>query len=374
MSQLLSQGGFGCVYYPGITCKGKTNHNKSVVTKLQKKDFNAENEINIGKLIKTIPNYGFYFLPIISDCPINIRKVDKKIISKCNVINMDIDSYILMDIPYIPNKPFFDILIDTSEGKKQTISRFINSFKYLLNSIHFLLEKKIVHYDLKGDNILYNTKTMEPQIIDFGISIPISQLTPENRKDYFYVFAPEYYLWPLEVHIINFLLHYTETDLTKEDALKIADLYANSNKSLLIFSENFRAQFKKACTNECLKYVKKNRNEVIDELIKHYVTWDNYALSALYLRVYEYFFPLGFHRNTLLIHFSQLLLLNLNPNPDKRLSIKDTTKQFSDMFYMEGDVNDYMEIIIQMDYDSKIATKKINEDILALNTSIIKQN
>ena len=45
---------------------------------------------------------------------------------------------------------------------------------------------------------------MEPQMIDFGISIPIAQLTPQNRKNYFYVFAPEYYLWPLEVHIINF--------------------------------------------------------------------------------------------------------------------------------------------------------------------------
>ena len=55
MSQLLSQGGFGCVYYPGLDCKGKSLFKKNIVSKLQKKNFNSNNEIYIGKLIKTIP-------------------------------------------------------------------------------------------------------------------------------------------------------------------------------------------------------------------------------------------------------------------------------------------------------------------------------
>ena len=59
MSKLLSQGGFGCVFFPGISCDGKSQTNKSIVTTLQKKDLTADNEINIGKLIKTIKNYSF---------------------------------------------------------------------------------------------------------------------------------------------------------------------------------------------------------------------------------------------------------------------------------------------------------------------------
>ena len=43
MSKLLSQGGFGCVYYPGITCNGETDKDKKYVTKLQRRDFNADN-------------------------------------------------------------------------------------------------------------------------------------------------------------------------------------------------------------------------------------------------------------------------------------------------------------------------------------------
>ncbi len=30
MSNLLNQGGFGCVYYPGITCKGNIRKKKSL--------------------------------------------------------------------------------------------------------------------------------------------------------------------------------------------------------------------------------------------------------------------------------------------------------------------------------------------------------
>ena len=42
MSNLLSQGGFGCVYYPGLKCDNEddnNNNNDKFVTKLQKKNF-----------------------------------------------------------------------------------------------------------------------------------------------------------------------------------------------------------------------------------------------------------------------------------------------------------------------------------------------
>ena len=77
MSKLLSQGAFGCVYYPGIRCDGKTDSRKNVVTKLQKRDFNADNEIKIGKLVRKIPNYRMFYLPVIKSCPVSLREVDK---------------------------------------------------------------------------------------------------------------------------------------------------------------------------------------------------------------------------------------------------------------------------------------------------------
>ena len=78
-----------------------------------------------------------------------------------------------MDMTYIPNKLFYDFFL--SNINKQFIFSSINSsYIYLLNSLEFLNSQNIVHFDLKGDNILYNLTTNNPLIIDFGISIPIT--------------------------------------------------------------------------------------------------------------------------------------------------------------------------------------------------------
>ena len=61
MSKLLSQGGFGCVYHPGIKCDGSKDK-KKYVSKLQINDYTAVNEVQIGKLIKSIPNYNLFFI------------------------------------------------------------------------------------------------------------------------------------------------------------------------------------------------------------------------------------------------------------------------------------------------------------------------
>ena len=110
MSKLLSQGGFGCVYYPGLSCKGKSSSKKTkAVTKLQTKGFNTDNEFKIGNLVKKIPLSKDFFLPVIKTCSIDIRKMDSELLSECKIIKKSTNKYILMDIPYVPNKPFTQI-------------------------------------------------------------------------------------------------------------------------------------------------------------------------------------------------------------------------------------------------------------------------
>ena len=352
MSQLLSQGGFGCVYYPGIKCDGKMDPRTNVVTKLQKRDFNAYNEIKIGEMIKKIQHYKLFFLPVIGNCPVNLRSLDKSIISKCDVIaDSDELKYTLMTIPYISNSSFFSILIGNSNDKKHMnkgdkkhmnkgdkknnlekkhmFLSLTETFKYLLGGIEKLVDNKIVHFDLKAGNILYNTITTDPQIIDFGISIPIDELNDSNIKDYFYADGSDYYVWPLEVQVINFIVNETKGRLTEKDAEKIAKEYTESNKGLQVFSEEFIDLYRKSCVNEIKKYVGEERKKVIYKLIEFYKTWDNYSLSILYLKTFEYIFSKGFERNSLIILFSQILATNINPDPSKRLSINETREKFN---------------------------------------------
>ena len=64
MSKLLSQGGFGCVYYPGIRCKNSKDDDDMIeyVTKLQRDNFNSQNEAAIGLRIQKDVIYK-YFCP-----------------------------------------------------------------------------------------------------------------------------------------------------------------------------------------------------------------------------------------------------------------------------------------------------------------------
>ena len=55
------------------------------------------------------------------------------------------------------------------------IHNLIHSYNHLLSGINILIKNKVVHYDLKGDNILYDDFRKIPILIDFGLS----KISPE---------------------------------------------------------------------------------------------------------------------------------------------------------------------------------------------------
>ena len=88
MSELISEGGFGCIFYPAFNCRGEvTKKSKGFVTKLQSNDFNAHNEEYIGSLIKQIINYNLFYVPVISSCTISLAAIDKKHIDMCHIFS-----------------------------------------------------------------------------------------------------------------------------------------------------------------------------------------------------------------------------------------------------------------------------------------------
>lgn len=52
----------------------------------------------------------------------------------------------------------------------------IHCYIHILKGIKLLLENNVVHYDIKGDNILFDEIKEIPIIIDFGLSININKL------------------------------------------------------------------------------------------------------------------------------------------------------------------------------------------------------
>ena len=221
MSKLLSQGGFGCVYHPGISCDGKAQKDRNIVTKLQRMDFNAQNEIDIGDRIKDIPNYQLFYIPVIGHCPIKLSLIDNSTLKQCEVVSSNKNvEYILMDMNFVENYPFYEFLTDISKNKS-IILNILDTYSFLCNSIKVLVAQGVVQFDFKSENILYSRKTQNPLIIDFGISFHAPSLKSSNWDDYFMCMHPTI-IWPLEVHCINFLLNEDSSKLTLSSVSEIA--------------------------------------------------------------------------------------------------------------------------------------------------------
>ena len=143
-----------------------------------------------------------------------------------------------MKLRYIEGNDFMDYLIN-QKNSVQLVSNIILSYNHLLKSVSMLIEKQLLHYDLKGTNILFDMEKETPILIDFGLSVQISNINfddnlitlMKNLKNIFYVYAPEYSIWSLEIHYLSYILHKNK-EPTVAELTDIAEKYVMENKAL----------------------------------------------------------------------------------------------------------------------------------------------
>jgi serine/threonine protein kinase len=364
MSKLLSQGGFGCVYHPGIKCDG-TKDKKRFVSKLQTNNYASVNEVDIGKVVEKIHNYKLFFLPIIEYCKINITEIDSNLIEKCNTLHDNTD-LVLMKMNYIKNIGFYDFIDQIN--KPLIISTIMNLYLSLLNSIELLANKNIVHYDLKDENILLDKKNKSPIIIDFGISLNMNNFTLENVEDFFYVYAPDYYIWSFDIHFICFLTSNIIEDtqvLTEEHIRTISYDCVKNNKIMTFFSDEFQENYKQQCIKFLSSFTNKTKGEILKKVIvkKNYDTWDNYAISCIILKTIHYIFGKGYISIDFFNKIIQILLVNIHPDPSRRYSIKQTKGKIKAvMENMNTSLEDIFTLVKHVNVDKGIIHVKITED------------
>ena len=341
---LLDEGGYGCVFHPALNNKGEDMKTDKLVTKLQRFDQSAINELEISKLISNIEGYKNHYAPVIKYSKVNISKIKTDNLKNCSLIsNEKINSLINMKMDYVNGRAFINYLIENKDTNK-FINNLIQSYIHLLKGFNILLKNNIVHFDVKGDNILFAEDKELPIIIDFGLSIDFnillnSPMTTKLLKKFFYVFAPDYYIWPLEVHYLCYLL---KINMFPNDAeiQQIAKIVTKYNIAITKnFSPDFQKKYEDLCYKQLLVYknTSKSLNKIIKEILRHYKTWDNYGLSILFLNFFKYFkAEKGYTNNDFITFFSELLLKNIHPNPEKRLDIIKTWQIFTEYIYNQN--------------------------------------
>jgi serine/threonine protein kinase len=352
--ELIGQGTYGCVYYPGIKCPGKKGDYKKYVTKLEVVDRSFKNELEISKIIRQIKNYKKFFVPIIKTCPIKLSTLSETDIrpDKCEVLNKNSGrEFILIYMRYIKGKDLFDFLNDIKSNISldfNTISqKLLYYYKYLLEGLGLFLTKDIVHMDLKNDNVMIsdsNKKLGRPLIIDYGLSINMKSVheilkghnldgddSLSKLRKIFIAYAPEVDYWPLEIQIITYILYKNnfgeEKFLNKENIKIVIDDIMRENKIYRIFSSKDKILFKSQGMEFLNDFIGKLNLDVIRELVMYYKSWDNFALSIMYLRIFN---TIGDKLKEQdenvkkLKSIERVLIKNISTDPRLRLSILKT--------------------------------------------------
>jgi serine/threonine protein kinase len=371
---MIAEGGYGCVYYPEMDKDGKKTDNKNYVSKLQLKNmFQTKNEIAIGKILNEVNNGELFFSAVNSASNINIAKINKELANSCDMIkNYKSDQFILLRIKYIGKNNFQEYFLNLKDNKNAFLY-LIETYKRLLSGIDILNKKKLVHFDLKDNNIMFSESKIIPIIIDFGLSIRL-EIVKKNLDKYFYVYAPDYYYWPLEVHYINYLIN-IDPNPTKDDIITMAIMYVKNNK---VLEDYFSINFRKKYLENCLKVLEKYRKtkDIINKILEKANTWDNYTLSLLYLKYLSFFNPTGFVKNAFTTKFCELLLYNIHPNPEKRKSAEETFKDFQKIF-CNKDVNvtsnfiEILENLSKVSIEMKRAIKSDKKELMRLESIIL---
>ena len=390
-SKVINQGGFGCIFYPSLPCKKEQTNveqAKEYVSKLVERNFSSKNEIDVGEIVKKIPFYSLYYVPVLENCAANLSKVGSKEIKKCNIIDKEEEAhvkYILLKMKYLKNIKFTEYLLK-NKSKKHILNIIFDTYSYFLFSLEQLMNYEVVHFDFKWDNAVIDLKTELPVLLDFGISIPIRKLLQrdrvlsgsdedkrieeeegsldknenENKQDkedkyeffrnYFYTYFPKYSLWPPEVHAMCYVLH-EHGRITPESLHTLIDEYVDSNAAFTIFSPEFLEKYKKLCFETMEHLIDKPRKYVIHECLKFWSTWDNYALSISYFQIIQFISSSGFTSNAFLLSFSKILLGNVHPDPSRRSNYTTTRYEYKSIFYQETSIRDFELLVDNFDFE-----------------------
>ena len=365
----LTQGGYGCVYHPEVTCKGKDTQNTNFLSKIVERDYNSDNEIAIGQILKKkMKNWlemplENYFAPVVSHCDVDVDKFQMEDKEKCDLFEKYRHSdFVLLKIRYIGGGEI-DNFIMQNTNNSLIMLMFTSSYTHMLKSLQMLLNVKICHFDIKAANIVYDKDKSMPIIVDFGLSINFDKI---NMKKSFFMESTKYYIWPLEVHLLNHILHVNET-ITESEMKKLAHDYTKHNIVLRAFSPEFIKDFEKECYHELSKYIGKDSDGIIKRILKYWPTWDNYALSLLYIKLIYYVIRNDegvIIKNKFVTFFVELCLKNVHPNPKKRLSVEETLKSFNLFIYNQQIDKDVMfeDIMQQIDANKDTINSAIKAD------------
>ena len=312
----------------GLTQKKERNENTQKKKKIiVVNNFFCENNIFIcDKIRDSIPTYSDKFEILTS--AISLFKETER--------NKEKDLYLL---EYENNEEeiigFFEHLSAIKSNRKKYILTIITTYQKLLHHILLLQKTIIVHLNINYDTICLKKGTEQVLIRDWTIAIiaSTSTLTSYNSQ-----LLKQTYLTkknddivtnsPLEIYVLVHMNKYNLETLNVSSIESICKTYVD-NPYLSFLTDNSKHKIYLNCVVFLTPLIDATREKIIDELMKYSHTWDNYALSIIYLHIIA-----SFKHNS--IFFRDFFRL-LNKNILTKTCVSETIDAFDSLFYKHTD-------------------------------------
>jgi serine/threonine protein kinase len=329
-NHFLAAGVYGCVYYPGYTCKGSPMKKKSWVSKLTYSNERTQAEIEIGKILQKVPRYQEHFVVVDRACPIASTSLTQ-MKEGCDLIKKN-KSYVLLYSLYIPSMELYDYLQSNT-----LVIRVIRCFFKICESIEVLVEQRIVHHDLHFSNMLRSSAS-QILLIDFGLSMVVDHFGKSKYlEEVFSRYMPEWNWYTLEIHLLTYLIHHGP--LTEHSVKNTIDDYLEKHSVFTLFPW-IRTQFRKDAIDYFLSMVEWSREECIEHLLTFWDTWDYYETALRFLYLYA---EQKMDYPTYLEH----LVSMIHANPEKRpnvLELRNRQKKVIQSFDLDQSHSAYSSI------------------------------
>jgi len=294
--KLLGAGAYSCIFKIE---EAIPSAEPEFITKIQRKKSVSDNETDIGKKIMKIKHYDDYFAPVIKSEKISMASINDDEIEQCEFLHEDSTKKNTQNALYESNQVLYVGKLTlgnyltkmASMEPNQFIGIFISSHIILLEGLQKLVGANIIHYDLRENNIMVRDADGRPIFIDFGLSIDTTvEFKPD---DAFYIYYNEYAPWCIDIVVLSYIVNELGDDwktktATTTEMSKLIDEYINKNKGLkILLIPDERLTLKTKLVSFFNKYDNKPWQNVYDELLKYRNSWDNYALSVIFLLLFD---------------------------------------------------------------------------------------
>lgn len=296
--------------------------------------FFSMNEIAIANKIRDLNTkmgfgfgfgFGFRFYIFDSARPLKVGEIAADHLAP-NIMTTS-GNRVLLTFPKL-DLVYFDAYLSSLSSSKKYIYKLIEGYRTLLGSLNLLVSNQIIHNSLNFNTIVVNKES--PILTNFSKSIDI-QNSAFDWSQYFLLRKLDKFC-PIEFY----LLQYQVTNKQELSMYNIETIIKEFSKDCLKDSKidiNF---------SYFVKYTNKSFLKNLEEALKYWKTWDNYALSMVYLDMLNNTFLKK--DNKFISDFMKLLVGYINLEPSKRGLFNLTLTLFEDML-QRLELKDFRELV-----------------------------